>query len=293
MATLREVKKRIRSVDNTRRITKAMEMVAAAKLRRAQQRVEQSRPYQDKLNEMLSHLALASTEDISHPYFEARQPKRRTVVVFTSDRGLCGSYNANVIRRSGLWLRENNDCETELVLVGKKANDFFKRRPTPIVAYFGDWSGVIAFDKARAIVNLLTERFVTGQTDEIVLIYTRFLSMVKYRLVVETYLPIPKPEIRKDQDVPTVAQGGYIFEPHPEAIYAALMPSYATAAMIMALAESFASEHGSRMIAMGNATANAEDLSGQLTLDYNKARQAAITKELLEVVSGAEALKSS
>lgn len=287
MATLRDVKKRIRTVVSTERITKAMEMVAAAKLRRAQQRVEQTRPYSGKMDEMLDHLASGSIGEISHPYFEARKPVRQTLVVITSDRGLCGSFNANVLRRATTWLNDNADVETEIVTVGKRANDFFKPRRWTIVMNCSDWSGNLNMAKARELVTCLTERFVTGETDRIQLVFTRFLSTVRYRIVDESYLPIASPEVDKPGDE---TQINYIFEPTPESIYTALMPAYATTKMVTALVESFASEHGSRMIAMGNATKNAGEMTQSLTLEYNKARQAQITKELLEVISGAEAL---
>ena len=288
MATLREVQKRIKTVISTRRITKAMEMVAAAKLRRAQQRVEQARPYSEKMDEMLSHLAVGTTEEVVHPYFEERPIKRKTLVVFASDRGMCGSYNSNIIRRTSKWIEKNQDADIELVLVGKKVHDYFKTRPCKIANYFGDWGGTLDYDKARRVVSFLTERFVGGETDEITLLFTRFLSTVKYRVSLERYLPVSRPEMAEDE---AGISRDYIFEPSPDRIYAALMPGYATTKLITALAESFASEHGSRMIAMNAATKNAGEMIDSLTLDYNKARQAQITKELLEVVSGAEALK--
>jgi len=287
MAILREVKKRIRSVISTKRITKAMEMVAAAKLRRAQQRVEQARPYGEKLDLMLSNLAAASSEEISHPFFEERDIKRKTLVLITSDRGLCGSYNSNVIRRSEQWLAENKEFELEIVTVGKKCNDYFKKRKWPILEFFGDWNGTLDYEKARSIVKLLTDRFLNGDTDEIAIVYTQFLSMVKYNVKSDRYLPIARPAI--DENVSY--QVDYIFEPDPESIYNSLLPNYAISKMITAIAEAIASEHGSRMMAMSSATTNAEEMVDSLTLDYNKARQAQITKELLEVVSGAEALR--
>jgi len=285
MATLREVKKRIRTVISTRRITKAMEMVAAAKLRRAQQRVEQAKPYAAKLDEMLSHLAAGSSTEIAHPYFEERPVKNRTLVVVVSDRGLCGSFNSNVLRLTDKWIREHQDTGLELVVVGKRGRDYYKRRKGNIVQYYGDWGGVIDYARGREIASWLTNRFVTGQTDEIHIAYSRFISMVKYRIGVEKYLPVPRPEHGGEE-----AASAYIFEPTSEKIYAQLMPSYANTKFITALLDSFASEHGSRMMAMGNANKNAGEMVTSLTLEYNKARQAQITKELLEVVSGAEAL---
>jgi F-type H+-transporting ATPase subunit gamma len=291
MPTLREVKKRIRSVISTKRITNAMEMVAAAKLRRAQQKVEQSRPYSKKMDEMLSQLAAGSTGEIIHPYFEEREVKKRTLVIFTSDKGLCGSFNSNVVRRSMEWINAHQGSGVELVTVGKKGNDFFKKRSWPIVSFFGDWGGSLDYNKARDIVRFLTDRFVAGETDEISLIFTRFLSTVKYRLSLEKYLPVARPEVLSDDSEMFSGSKDYIFEPDAEKIYAALMPGYATTKMVTALVESFASEHGSRMIAMNAATKNAGEMVQNLTLEYNKARQAQITTELTEVVSGANALK--
>lgn len=287
MPTLRDVKNRIRSVQSTRRITKAMEMVAASKLRRAQQAVEQTRPYAKKLDEMLGHLAASASADIVHPYFEVRPIKKKTLVVIASDRGLCASFNSNVIRRAERWLKENDNVETEIVAVGKRANDYFKNRRWSILSFYGDWGGVLDYARAREIVASLTGRFISGETDEITLIFTRFISMVRYQLSTEQYLPVAPPETGAEN---SGSSGGYIFEPSSEEIYAALMPSYATTKLVTALVESFASEHGSRMMAMGNATKNAGEMVRDLSLEYNKARQAQITKELLEVISGAEAL---
>jgi F-type H+-transporting ATPase subunit gamma len=287
MATLREVKKRIRSVQSTRRITKAMEMVAAAKLRRAQQRVEQTKPYAQKLDEILSHLAAGSSVEITHPYFEERPVKRKTLVVIVSDRGLCGSFNSNVLRKAEHWIAENQGPEIEIVAVGKRARDFFRRRQRNVVEYYGEWNGLLDYGRARDIARMLTERFVSGATDEINIIYTRFLSLVRYRVTIDKYLPVARPTVAGEEHA---AASAYIFEPTSDKIYSALLPSYANTKMITALAESLASELGSRMMAMGNATRNAGEMVNTLTLDYNKARQAQITKELLEVVSGADAL---
>lgn len=288
MPTLREVKKRIRSVISTKRITKAMEMVAAANLRRAQQKLDQTRPYGSMLDLLLGHLAAASKEELVHPFFEEREEvKKKTLVLVTSDRGLCGSYNGNAIRRAMEWLKENKDYEPELVTVGKKGQQIFRRRSWPIVAHYADWGGGIDYEKAKEIVRFLIFRFLKGETDEISVLYTKFLSTVRYRLTVERYLPVARPKGGEESHY----QVNYIFEPSPEAIYDALLPDYAASKMISALAEAFASEHGSRMMAMGNATSNAAEMVNELTLDYNKARQAQITKELLDVVTGAEALK--
>jgi F-type H+-transporting ATPase subunit gamma len=268
-----------------------MEMVAASKLRRAQQMIEQARPYADKMDGMLSHLAAGSTGEISHPYFEQREIRTKTLVVVSSDRGFCGSFNSNLIRRASQWIEANKGYKLELVMIGKKGNDNFKSRPTPIAEFWGDWGGTLSYDRAKEVVKFLTDRFVGGETDEITVLYTRFVSMAKYQLTEQQYLPIPPPEVPEEPDDGAETGIDYIFEPDAENIYAALMPGYATTKMVTALADSFASEHGSRMIAMNAATSNAGDMIQDLTLEYNKARQAVITTELLEVVSGAEALK--
>lgn len=291
MPTLREVQKRIRSVINTRQITKAMEMVAAAKLRKAQMRIMQVRPYSEKLSTILSHLSEAASGELVHPFFEKREVKKRTLVLVTSDRGFCGSFNSNLIRKANKWLGDQNKEDVELVLVGKKSNDYFKRRDWNIVETFMDWSGNLDYAKARSLVDLLTKRFLDGETDEISVIYTQFLSTARYKICDVPYLPVDNLEEEQDGDETQKSNLDYIFEPSPEAIFTDIMPKYALTKMITALADSFASEHGTRMMAMGSATKNAGEMIDALTLQYNKARQAAITKELLEIVSGAEALK--
>lgn len=291
MATLRDVRKRIKSVVSTQRITNAMEKVAAAKLRRAQQRIEQARPYAEKMDHMLSHLAAGSTGEIVHPYFEKREIKKKTLVVIASDRGFCGSFNSNIIRQAAIWLKNNQEFETELVLLGKKGNDYFKRRPFHIKEYFGGWGGTLDFGRAKDVVRLLTEGFVAGETDHISLLYTQFISTSRYKVTMQDYLPIAPPEVVTAGEDKEEGMLDYIFEPDAASIYASLMPGYATTKLVTAMADSFAAEHGSRMIAMNNATKNAGEMIQKLTLDYNKARQAQITTELLEVVSGAEALK--
>ncbi|SYZ72380.1 ATP synthase gamma chain [Candidatus Zixiibacteriota bacterium] len=288
MPNLRDVKKRIRSVISTRQITKAMEMVSAAKLRRAQSRVMQVRPYSEKMTQILESLAAASSGELSHPYFEKREVKKQTLVLMTSDRGMCGSFNANLIRRAQEWLEGKDKNKVELVLIGKKGYDFYKRREWPIAEKFLDWSGNLDYGRTRDIVEFLTGRFLKNETDEIVIIYTMFLSTVKYKITTVRYLPVEKPKVDDSKQ----GRIEYIFEPSPESIFTELLPRYALTKMMTSLADSFASEHGTRMIAMGAATKNAGEMIDTLTLQYNKARQAAITKELLEIVSGAEALTS-
>lgn len=289
MPTLRDIKKRIRSVKSTHQITNAMKMVAAARLRKAQMQAEQSRPYADKMAEMLGHLSAVATEKLTHPYFEKREIKRQTLVLVTSDRGLCGSFNSNLIRRAERWLRERDPQQTELVCVGRRAHIYFRRRSYSIIKAYNDFNATIDMDAVRELVSFLTDRFTEGNTDEIILLYTKFYSVARMIVTMEKYLNIERPEAEAGE---AAAAGGYIFEPDPEAIFSELLPRYALIRLQSALANSFASEHATRMAAMTMATKNAEEMIDRLTLQYNKARQAAITKELLEVVGGADALKA-
>lgn len=285
MATLREIKKRIGSVKSTRQITKAMKMVAAARLRKAQMTAEQSRPYAEKMAHILQALSAAVTEDMSHPYFENRQVRKQTLVVVTSDRGLCGAFNSNIIRAAQEWLADKDKEKAELVCVGRRGFLFFRRRPWRIVSSYNEFNATMDMGMVRDLVDYLTNRFVQKQTDEIYLLYTKFFSTARVRVRLEKYLNIDKPE-----SVGGAASRNYIFEPDPATIFSELLPRYALIRLQAALADSFASEHATRMMAMTNATNNAGEMIDYLTLQYNKARQAAITKEILEVVSGAEAL---
>lgn len=284
MAALRDIKRRIRSVDNTRQITRAMQMVAAAKLRRAQQRVESARPYAGKMNEILESLAGAAA-GLKHPLFEQREGARQAVVLFTSDRGLCGSYNANMIRRATTCLSAGAREDQVLLTVGKRGYDWFKSRPWKMGSTYQDWSGNLDFERVRGITRDLIEMFENGTVDRIVLIYTRYISIVSHIVTEEQFLPI----------IPPAGDGGsdaaYIFEPNPAEIFARLLPAFALSRVQTAMTEALASEHGSRMFAMSNATKNAGEMVDRLTLQYNKARQSSITTEMLEIVSGAEALK--
>lgn len=283
MATLRDIKKRIRAVVNTKQITKAMEMVAAARLRRAQQLVEQSRPYSEKMRLILEQISSAATE-FRHSFFEKREVNNRILVVMTSDRGLCGSYNTNVLRRAAEVLR-TSEIKPKLVIVGKRAKDYFKRRDVEILKVWQDLGGKMDYDVARELTTYLIDQWETGAADQIEMLYTSFISMSNFRVGVSTFLPIEPPETDE------TTGRDYIFEPDPQNIYDTLMPAYALTIIQMAMADAIASEHGMRMVAMNLATKNAEEMIDSLTLSYNKARQAAITSELLEIVSGAEALK--
>lgn len=288
MPTQRDIKRRIRSVSSTRQITRAMEMVAAAKLRKAQLRAESARPYSEKMELILSNLSQAVVtpgEAPPHPYFEERPVGKTTLVLVTADRGLCGAFNANLIRRATAFLKEYSPEDVALVCIGKRGYDWFRRRQWPVAAQHLDFGGEVDFGRVRQITDSLTESFVSGETDEIHLIYTRFISTARSEVSQMRFLPIAPAETEEG------SVSNYIFEPDPAAIFADLMPRYATTVLQTAMAESFASEHAARMMAMGSATTAAGDMIDTLTLKYNKARQSAITKDLLDIVGGAEALQ--
>ena len=284
MATLREIRRRIRSVRNTAQITKTMEMVSAAKLRRAQTAVEAARPYATALREVLQNLAQATGEAV-HPAFVRREPVRsRALVLITSDRGLAGAFNANLIRTVEIRVRETGR-PTRLVLLGKKGYDYFRRRKTDILAFRNDLGGVADWKYAEALSQDLLQRFLNGEFDEVDLVTTHFKSALSREIVIEPLLPLGAER----------GSGGpardYIFEPGPEEILARIVPYFLAMRIFTALAESAASEHGARMIAMGSATKNANEMIQTLTLHMNRTRQATITREIVEIVAGAEALK--
>lgn len=285
MASLRDIKRRIRSVESTQKITKAMEMVAAAKLRRAQMRVESARPYGLKMQQMLESLAGAASS-LNHPLFEERKVSSSLLVVIAADRGLCGSYNSNVMRKAIQYLKESAKDSVKLGLVGKKSCDFFKKKPFPIAFQIPQTGGNADMTMVRSLANDITGSFESGEVDEVRLLYTKFISMTKYKLTLEKFLPIEKIK-GSDEAIPTQ----YIFEPSAEEIFTSLVPRYCITKILTALLESFASEFGSRMISMSNASKNAKEMIDHLTLVRNKARQASITSELLDIVGGAEALR--
>jgi F-type H+-transporting ATPase subunit gamma len=283
MPAARDILRRIRSVRNTQQITRAMQMVAAAKLRRAQARVEAARPYTGKMQEILESLAGAASS-LRHPLFEQRDMTHQALVLFTSDRGLCGSYNANLIRKATLHLQTGPEASHLLIPVGKKGFDWFKSRPWALGDTYLDWRGNLDFERVRTLTRYLLDLFESEHVDRVHLLYTQFISTVSYRVTLEQFLPIRPPEGAD-------AAAEFIFEPSAESIFASLLPSYALTKVQTAMAEALASEHGARMFAMSNATKNADEMIDSLTLTYNKARQSSITKEMLEIVSGAEALK--
>ena len=286
MATLRDIQRRIRSVQSTQKITRAMKLVAAAKLRRAQERILSARPYAGKMAELLGNLV--SGTDTGHPLMEQREGPRRQIVIITADRGLAGAFNTNVIRRAVELVRESSAAEVTLVVVGRKARDFFRRRATTIKRdMIGFWDR-LAYSHAVELADYFMQQYLDSEVDEVVLLYNEFRSVTMQRPVRVQLLPIPHGEVEAAEGAAPV---DYIYEPSPEAILGDLLPRHVRMQVYRALMESLAGEYGARMTAMEAATKNAKEMIDVLTIQYNKARQEKITKELLDIVGGAEALK--
>jgi F-type H+-transporting ATPase subunit gamma len=288
--SLRDIRNRIGSVKSTRQITKAMKMVAAAKLRRAQDAILKTRPYAQLLDQMLSRVAARAMaeESVAHPLLAPREQKTAEVVVLTSDRGLAGGFNSNIARRAQRFLTENGDRfqTISVATIGKKGRDFFRARKIEIRKDFTGIHSDLRYEKAEAIAAEYTERFLAGEVDAVYLAYNEFKSAISQKPVVVQLLPIETPPAE------AAASGiDFKYEPSREALLADLLPRQIAMQVWRALLESAASEHGARMSAMESATKNAEEMIAALTLQYNRARQAYVTKELMEIVSGAEALK--
>jgi F-type H+-transporting ATPase subunit gamma len=290
MATMREIRTRIKTVKNIEKITRAMKLVAAARLKRAQGRAEAARPYADKLQEMMRNLAPAASQ-IAHPLLEVREERNIAVIVMTSDRGLCGSYNANILRRAMELLRPRDPETVRLVLLGRKGIGFFRRHRYPVVTSSGLNATDVSFDDVRPVADSVRQMFESGEVDAVYIIYARFLSPMTQQATVLPLLPLKPPSAEGETE--EVAPGGeeIMFEPEAEQILARLLPRYVDTQIYRALVEAVASEHGARMTSMSAATTNAGEMIDTLTLSLNRARQAAITKEIAEIVGGAEALK--
>ena len=290
MASLLDMRRRIKSVKNTQQITKAMKMVAAAKLKRAEDRVKAARPFARKMSEVLTGLSAKVADELSHPLLDPRGDEKYLVVLVSADKGLAGAFNANIIKATQAFLLENEAKETELVAVGRKGRDFFKRRTVEIVdEYIGlTGSGQVnlqdALDIARKIIQRFTE---DASIDKVFLVYTEFKTVLSQKPVIEQVLPVPSVS---DEAVESGAQAEYIYEQPPAEIFGKLLPRQVETQLYKAMLESVASEQGSRMTAMDSASKNAGELIDTLTLNMNRIRQAAITKEIIEVVSGAAAL---
>jgi F-type H+-transporting ATPase subunit gamma len=285
MATLRTIRRRISSVKNTQQITKAMKMVAASKLRRAQEAILRSRPYALKMLEVLSSLA-ARTNPNAHPLLDNREVKKVELLLVTSDRGMCGGFNTGIMRAAERFMREHPEWEFTLTVVGRKAYDYFKRRPTPIRNFSINVLASVQFPSAMAIGEDVAGNFLAGGADRVFMVYNEFKSAIQQRVTVEQLLPIKPMEDLSEHEATE-----YIYEPGEAAILEALLPRHINIQLYRVLLESVASEHGARMTAMDSASKNAKEMIEKLTLLFNRTRQASITRELMEVISGAEAIK--
>ena len=287
MANLKEIKRRIQSVKNTQQITKAMKLVAASKLRKAQQAILDARPYAIKMMDVINHLAARCNSDL-HPLLDDREGKRTLLLIITSDKGLCGGFNGSIIRKTAQYLKDNDQNENSLIVAGKKGNDIFSNRPVTIVEDLVGWTKDFDYLKAQAIGGNLATMFSENKIDKVLVVYNEFKSVMQQEVVVEQLLPVVPEKVEQGKD--SVAMD-YIYEPDEETILNVLLKRYIVDVVYRAFLESSASEHGARMTAMDSASRNAGEMIDGLTLTYNKARQAYITKELIEIVNGAEALK--
>jgi len=288
MPSLKDIRKRIASVKSTQKITRAMKLVAAAKLRRAQENILAARPYAVKLHELISELALrADFED--HPLLAHREPRRVQLVVVTSDRGMCGAFNTNILRTAEKYVRENKTThdEVHLSVVGRKGRDYLRHRHYEMKNTFPGLDIAGALEESKQISDGIIEDFLGDNLDMVFLLYNEFKSAMSQRITIEQILPI-KPLELEDTGGSAI---DFVYEPDKQTLLETIMPMYVHVEVYRAALESMASEFGARMTAMENATNNANEMIGALTLQFNKARQAAITKELLDIVGGAEALK--
>jgi F-type H+-transporting ATPase subunit gamma len=289
MATLREIRRRISGVKNTQKITKAMKMIAAARLRRAQEAIVSTRPYARKLGQLLCHLVTKVDVNLN-PLLVAREIKTVLLVVVTADRGLCGSFNSNIVKAAVQNIKSQTGVKVKVLTVGRKGSEFFGKRDFDVIAKHVGIFSRLDFSHARSVIQGITEGYLKGDFDKVEVIYNEFKSVIQQRIVREQLLPIPPEETQGTGDLHSLAQVDYIYEPSSAEIVNALVPRHLNFQMWRILLESNAAEQGAQMTAMDNATENAKELISDLTLKFNNARQASITKELLEIVSGAEAL---
>ncbi len=292
MASLLDMRRRIKSVKNTQQITKAMKMVAAAKLKRATDRVTAARPFAVKMTEVLSGLSTRIGDDFSHPLLDARGDEKYLLVFVTADKGLCGGFNTNLMKTAQNFLRENAGKQTEMIPIGRKGRDFFKRRQMTIVEeYVGlTGGGRVEHNDALAIAGRIIKTFTEDETlDKVFIVFTEFKSVIAQEIRVRQLLPIPRLENQETETPTSGAQAEYIYEQPASEIFGRLLPKQVETQVYRAMLESVASEQGARMTAMDSASKNAGELIDTLTLNMNRIRQAAITKEIIEVVSGAAA----
>ena len=286
MPSLKSIKKRISSVKNTRQITKAMKMVSAAKLRRAQDNVVAARPYAKKLAEVLERLARQQDMDV-HPLMEKRPADKALLILVTSDRGLCGGFNANISKAAERFIRERKGSykEFSIMTIGRKGYEFLKSRHKIYKNYTGIFSN-LNYQTAALLAQEVVKGFLDGEYDEVFLLFNAFRSVMSQDITLQPLLPITPPGQGEEEYAPE-----YIYEPSKAQLLGELLPKHIEVQVFKALLESLASEHGARMTAMDSASKNATEMIGKLTLQYNRARQAAITKELMEIISGAESVK--
>ncbi|MBK9436870.1 MAG: ATP synthase F1 subunit gamma [Chloracidobacterium sp.] len=290
MASLLDMRRRIKSVKNTQQITKAMKMVAAAKLKRAQDRVTSSRPFAGKMSEVLGGLSAKVADEFSHPLLDERGDDKYLIVLISADKGLAGAFNANVIKATQAFLKSHDGKTTEMVAVGRKGRDFFKRRDVVFAdEYIGlTGSGQVKLQDALEIAEKLIKDFVADETiDKVFIVFTEFKTVLSQKPVIEQLLPIPRND--SDAGADGTAQAEYIYEQPVAEIFGKLLPKQVETQIYRGMIESVASEQGSRMTAMDSASKNAGELIDTLVLNMNRIRQAAITKEIIEVVSGAAA----
>ncbi|MEE4311630.1 MAG: ATP synthase F1 subunit gamma [candidate division KSB1 bacterium] len=286
MSNLGDIKRRIVGVKKTQQITRALKMVSAVKLRRAQQRIVQARPYAHRLREILGHIAHRIDCD-THPLLDVRDPGRVCYVIVTSDQGLCGSFNHNIIRRAEDEIVSHTDSEVEIVLIGKKSRDYFSRKGYKVIGEYVDFFKELTFKQAVDIAELLKDLYVKEKLDRIYIVYNEFKTAAQQDVIVEQLLPIIPVRPHEEKNLPE-----YIFEPDQISILDRMCPNNMHIQMWRALLESYASEMGARLTAMEYATENADKLINELTMQYNRIRQENITNEILEIVAGSEALKA-
>lgn len=287
MANLKEVKERIKSVSSTQQITRAMKMVAAAKLRRAQDRIVQLRPYSEKLTAILANVSSGNSDEAMNTYAIEREVKNVLIVAVSSDRGLCGAFNSNINKAVKQSMAAYQGAKFHMMPIGKKANDFFKKQSFTVISDFWDVFGNLSFEKVREAAEFAMAGYESGKFDKVVLVYNEFKNVATQIVVSEQFLPVVQ---KVDAGKAASTSTDYIFEPSKDFIVEDLIPKSLKIQFYKAVLESNASEHGARMTAMGKATDNAGELLKELKLMYNRTRQAAITKEILEIVGGAEAL---
>jgi F-type H+-transporting ATPase subunit gamma len=292
MASVQDIKRRVRSVQNTRKITRAMELVAAAKLRRAQTRIEAMRPYAERMQELMAGVARASASLRGLPLLERREVRATAILPLTGDRGLAGAFNAQILREAFAQERRLRDVgvEPRWLVSGKKGVSTLRFRRYEVAQSWTGFSDSPAYADAQAIAHRIAELYSQQEVDRVVVIYNRFESALTQRVVAQEVLPLPEKLLEGDDESGEAPRGDFIYEPEPEQILARLLPVYVETELYRALLESAASEQGARMTAMRNASKNAGELIESLTLQMNRARQAEITQEILEVVAGADAL---